>query len=90
MTTIRLTPPQKRKLEAAGRVLQAALGRRLTKGEMVERLAEVALEKRAWLDEVFSAEAPDYADDPLFDFSLVTEGAKTDARSHDRILYGGR
>lgn len=90
MTTIRLTDPQKRKLEEASKVLSAALGRRLTRGEVVERLAEVALQKRAWLDEVFGNEEPDYANDPFFDMSIVADMGRTDARSHDRILYGWR
>jgi hypothetical protein len=90
MTTIRLTTLQKRKLEEAGKILSSKLGRRLTRGEVVERLAEVALEKRAWLDEVFGSDEPDYASDPLFDMSIVADMGRTDARSHDRILYGWR
>jgi hypothetical protein len=87
---VRLSEAQKRKLEEAGQVVSAAVGRRLTRGELIERLAELALRKRAWLDEVFGKGEPDYADDPLFDMSIVFDAGPTDARSHDRVLYGWR
>lgn len=90
MTTIRLSEPQKRKLEEAGAILSASLGRRLTEGEIVEALARVALQKRAWLDEVFGEEVPDYANDPFFDMAIRFDGPRTDARTHDRVLYGWR
>jgi len=90
MTTVRLTARQNQRLEEAARILSASVGRRLTRGEAIAHLAELALRKRAWLDEIFGEREPDYASDPLVDMSIVFDAGRTDARSHDKVLYGWR
>ncbi len=90
MTTIRLTPTQKRKLEGARKVIEAHRGRRLSRGEAVAELAEFAMERRADLvNEDRNAEPP-WKDDPLLDPDIGFHFGRTDAKSIDRLIYGGR
>ncbi|OGS49927.1 MAG: hypothetical protein A3K65_09880 [Euryarchaeota archaeon RBG_16_68_12] len=87
MTTIRLSPRQKAKLNEASRILQALRKRRVSHGEAVEALAEIALADRRLLAR--AAEGPSVReDDPFFDLSLVFDLGPTDERTHDRVLYG--
>src|SRR3989304_1554035 len=95
MTTIRLSPRQKAKLNEASRILQALRKRRVSHGEAVEALAEVApgegarpaLADRRLLAR--AAEGPSVREEePFFDLSLVFALGPTDERTHDRVLYG--
>lgn len=90
VTTLRLSLAQKRRLEEAQKVLEARKGRSLAKGEVVERLARFALERRGeWAEEERGDEAP-WRDDPLFDPDIGFDMGKTDERSVDKLLYGRR
>jgi hypothetical protein len=88
MTTVRLTPIQKKALEEAAAVLEKFAGRRPSQGETVRRLAEFALlHPSLWAEEA-RHDPYDYATDPLFDMSIVFEGGKRSKKSVDEILYG--
>ncbi len=88
MTTVRLTVSQKQKLERAAQILRALLGRKLSQGETVETLADFGLAHRDLLAGRASDLERPRADDPFFDPSLSFDLGRTDARTHDRLLYG--
>lgn len=90
VTTLRLSQGQKRRLEEAQRVLEARRGRSVAKGEVVERLARFALERRGeWAQEPLPEPVP-WRDDPLFDPDIGFDMGKTDERTVHRLLYGRR
>lgn len=90
MTTVRLTPTQKQRLEEGKLLLEGLTGERLTHGEVVRRLADAVLDHR----EVLAADPEqltvDARRDPMLDWSITFDMGRTDARSHDRVLYGKR
>ena len=88
MTTIRLTPAQKRKLEGARKVIEGYRGRRMSRGEAVEELADFALGRRAEFAGVADEEIPPWKDDPLFAPDFGFDFGKTDEKSVDRLVYG--
>ena len=77
MTTLRLTPEQKDAVRQAAAILEKSLGRTLSLGETVAALADA-----------FSPDVPDLAKDPFYDTTLVFDAGRTDAGSHDRLIYG--
>ena len=77
MTTLRLTPDQKDAVRQAAAILEKSLGRTLSLGETVAALADA-----------FSPDVPDLAKDPFYDTTLVFDAGRTDAGSHDRLIYG--
>lgn len=88
MTTIRLTPSQKRKLREASQILVAWRGRKVTQGEAVAQLAEFALRHRVlWVQEAKEPEPP-LSEDPLFDMRIVFDMGKTDSSKLDDLIYG--
>jgi hypothetical protein len=89
-TTIRLTRDQKRKLQEAQDILQKRSTRKVSQGEAVRALAEFALRNRVLLAKSSEDEPPDLEDDPFYDLSIVFDFGATDARTHDRVLYGRR
>ena len=89
MTTIRVTPSQKRKLDGALRVIQGYQGRRVARGEALARVVDVAMrhpEELGGDDE----ERPAWRDDPIFDPNIGIDMGKTDGRTVKRLLYGMR
>ena len=90
MTTLRLTPSQKRTLEKARQVLSSRSGRRISQGEAVEQFARFAFERRADLGRGADSELPPWKDDPLFDPDIGFRLGRTDERSVDRLVYGRR
>ncbi len=89
MTTVRLTLLQKEKLEKVLEILEATSGRKLSKGEAIEALADFAARNREAL--AYSEEQPEeLRDDPFFDLSLIFDLGPTDERTHDRLLYRRR
>lgn len=88
VTTIRLTPAQKRKLEGARKVIEAHRGRRMSRGEAVAHLAEFALDRRAELVEQNPEVKPSWLDDPLLDPNIGWDMGYTDEKTVDRLLYG--
>ena len=89
MTTLRLSPSQKRILERARKIFEARAGRAISQGEMVERLSEFALDERElWAQTADSGDS--LKDDPIFDYRLTFSAGKTDASTVDRVLYGRR
>ena len=88
MTTLRLTPGQKRSLERAADVIERISGRRPSQGEAVEKLAEFALGHPALWAEDARDDPYDYASDPLFDMKIVFGGGKRSKKSVDETLYG--
>jgi len=88
MTTVRLTPSQKKRLQEAAAIVERFSGRRPSQGETVERLAQFALKHPAlWAEEAHPGPY-DYSRDPLFDMSIVFDGGKRSKKSVDGILYG--
>ena len=90
MTTVRLTHVQKRKLEKARKLLATRRGRRVTQGEAVERLADLAIDNHAALTEREPREDRPWSDDPLTSRSIGWDFGYTDHRTIDRLLYGRR
>jgi len=90
MTTLRLSPEQKKAVRQAAEIMEKSSGRRFSQGEAVAALAEFALRNRAALANAFSSEMPDLTKDPFYDTSLVFDAGPTDARTIDRLLYGRR
>lgn len=88
MTTLRLTLEQKETLRKASKILETALGRKVSQGDAVEALAEFALRHRDILSRAADELALVPPDDPFFDLSLTFDLGRTDERSHDRLLYG--
>jgi hypothetical protein len=88
MTTLRLSPSQKKTLERAADVLERISGRRPSQGEAVEKLAEFALSHPALWAEGAREDPYDYAADPLFDMNIVFGGGKRSRKSVDDTLYG--
>ena len=89
-TSVRLRTAQKRKLEEAVKLLERRLGRRMTRGQAVTALADAALRKPELLDEAAGQLDLDLRDDPFFDPSFAFDMGKTDARTLDKLLYGGK
>jgi hypothetical protein len=90
VTTLRLTQAQKRKVEKARKLLAARQGRRVTQGDVVERLADKALEDPAWWVEQGPQEESPWKDDPLTSPDIGWDFGPTDYRTVDRLLYGRR
>lgn len=90
MTTIRLTPSQKRKLDRALKVIEGYRGRRLSRGEAVESLADFAMDRRDQLAAEAEGRAPDWRDDPIFAPDFGWDMGYTDEKTVDRLLYGRR
>jgi len=90
VTTVRLTPAQKRKLEGARKVIEAHRGRRLSRGEAVAELSDFAMERRADLAASSQRKDPPWKDDPLLAPDFGFHFGRTDAKSIDRLLYGGK
>jgi hypothetical protein len=90
VTTVRLTPGQKRKLDGALKVIEGYRGRRLSRGEAVEALADFAMERRADLAQRTDEERPEWMDDPLLDPDFGFNFGRTDEKSVDRLVYGRR
>lgn len=88
MTTVRLTPAQKRRLDEAKQLLEGVEGRKLSHGEAIVAMVEFATRHREMLAEQPSDASADLEGDPLLDLSLVFDMGRTDARSIDRLLYG--
>lgn len=88
MTTVRLSKRQKKRLESGRRLLESLSHRKWSRGEVVERLAEFALDHRDLLASSGSEETLDRRNDPFFDLSIVFPGGPTDERTIDRVLYG--
>jgi hypothetical protein len=89
MTTVRLTDPQKEKLEKVLEILEATLGRKLSRGEAIEALADFAARNREALTHS-EEQLGQLRDDPFFDLSLTFDLGPTDERTHDRLLYRRR
>lgn len=89
VTTIRLTPAQKRKVDGALKVIEGYRGRRLSRGEVVAKAVDVAMRHR---DELADEEegAPEWRSDPIFDRDIGIDMGKTDGRTVKRLLYGMR
>lgn len=85
-----MTGSQKARLEKALEILRAATGRRMSRGESVAALADFALRHRALLAKSKGELAQSRDRDPFFDATLVFDVGRTDERTHDRTLYGGR
>ena len=88
VTTVRLTPAQKRRLHEAKQLLEGVEGRKLSHGEAIAAMAEFATRHREVLAEQPSDASAEIEGDPLLDLSLVFNMGRTDARSIDRLLYG--
>jgi hypothetical protein len=86
MTTVRLKPAQKEKLERASRILRALTGRKLSQGQVIEILVDFGLKHR----DMLAASELDrfHREDPFFDLSLTFDLGPTDERTHNRLLYG--
>jgi hypothetical protein len=89
-TSIRLTRDQKRKLEQARAILQKRATRKISHGEAVQALAEFALRNRVMLPQAPDDTPRDLKLDPFYDLSIVFDFGPTEARTHDRVLYGRR
>ncbi|HKZ49018.1 MAG TPA: hypothetical protein VJ397_09595 [Thermoplasmata archaeon] len=87
-TSIRLTEPQKRRLESARRVVERRARRRLTHGEIVEALAEAVARSPALLDALEDRLDLDLRKDRLFDPTFAFDMGETDARTLDDVIYG--
>jgi len=87
-TTVRLTTRQKARLEGARKTLERRLGKKLTRGQTVEILSEVAARNPAFLDAPSDVLDLDLESDPFFNGTLRFKMGKTDARSLDKDLYG--
>ena len=90
MTTVRLTPEQKRHLQAGKRLLEGVEGRTLSHGEAIVAMAEFTTRHRELLAEQPSDASSEIEGDPLLDLSLLFDMGRTDARTVDRVLYGKR
>lgn len=88
MTTIRLAEDQKAKLEEVARILAAARGRKVSQGEAVAILADLASEHPEVLLRGTSESTVSWREDPFLDPSLAFDLGRTDERTHDRALYG--
>ena len=88
MTTVRLTPAQKRRLAEGQRLLEGAEGRRLTQGEAIAELAQFALRHREIIAEEPLGAQAEAADDPLLDPTLLVDMGRTSPATIDRLLYG--
>lgn len=90
MTTVRLSSAQKQKLERARSILSARSGRNLSRGDVIEKLAQMALDRPDMLavrdDEVERT----WKGDPLFDPNIGWNMGRTDEKTVDRLLYGRR
>ena len=89
-TTIRLSSAQKRKLQEAQAILQKQSTRKISQGSAVVALAEFALRNRVLLVRASEGTRQALKDDPFYDLSIVFDVGPTDARTHDRVLYGRR
>src|SRR5204863_8073529 len=89
-TTIRLSSAQKRKLQEAQAILQKQSTRKISQGKAVVALAEFALRNRVLLVRASEGTRRALKDDPFYDLSIVFDAGPTDARTHDRVLYGRR
>jgi len=89
-TTVRLTAAQKRKLEEAQAILQKRSTRKISQGEAIGVLAEFALRNRVLLATAAKDARRAIEDDPFYDMSIVFDFGPTDARTHNRVLYGRR
>jgi len=90
MTTVRLTSAEKRKLQKAQEILERASARNWSQGEAVAALAEFALRHRVLLAKAPEDVRPVSEDDPFYDLSITFDIGVTDARTHNRVLYGRR
>jgi len=90
VTTIRLTPAQKRKLDSAVKILARRRGAHVSRGEAVAELAEIALRNSVrWWPSGHEPEF-DVSKDPLFDKSIIFDMGPTDSRKLDDLIYGHR
>src|SRR5438876_11775522 len=89
-TTIRLSSAQKRKLQEAQAILQKQSTRKISQGMAVVALAEFALRNRVLLVRASEETRRALKDDPFYDLSIVFDVGPTDARTHDRVVYGTR
>lgn len=90
MTTIRLTPSQKRRVEGAIKVVEGYRGRRMSRGEAVAEFADFVMGKRAEFVARKDAEEPPWKDDPIFKPDFGWHFGRTDASSVDELVYGRR
>ncbi len=90
MTTVRLTSAEKRKLQKAQEILEKGSARKWSQGEAVAALAEFALRHRVLLSKASEDVKLVSEGDPFYDLSITFDIGATDARAHDRVLYGRR
>jgi hypothetical protein len=90
MPTVRFTPSQKRRLDAALKVIEGYRGRRLSRGEAIAQLADRASKRPAEFAEPLTPETPEWLNDPIFDPNFGIDMGRTDEKTVDRLLYGRR